>query len=175
MTSEKPDLQKLRRFALTIGLILITYGLAGVMFAPGETVRPLGLPLIISDTGLVSIGLVLASFYSAARFFYYGVLMSDTPKQTRRRLWNAATTQIESNHPNKEILARNIGELDGLYPKGYQVNPIFQLNSETLDVEEGKIDIAYHRRALASLHDIDYWAPVWFNVVAVVFSIPDSL
>ena len=169
--SSEPDLQKLRRFALAIGLILITYGLAGVRFVPGEIVRPLGLPLAISDPGLVPIGLVLASIYSAARFFYYGVLMSDTPKQKRKRHLEAATQNIKSSHPNKELLVRQLDTLDSSYPKGYQVAPIFPLdpNSDYGDVKDVNIDIAYHRRALASLHGIDYWAPVWFNVAAVVF------
>ncbi len=170
--SSEPDLQKLRRFALSIGLILITYGLAGVRFVPGETVRPLGLPLEISDPGMVPIGLFLASIYSAARFFYYGVLMSETPLRKRKQHWEDATNEIKSSHPNKEVIAGRIGELDSLYPKGRQVTPIFPLNPKTLedfgDVIDANIDIAYHRRALAYIHDIDYWAPVWFNVVAVV-------
>ena len=102
--------------------------------------------------------------------------MSNTPKQKRKQHWGNATQQIESSHPNKELLAALIGELDSSYPKGYQVDPIFPLNPRTqedfgdvMDVKGANINIAYHRRALASLHDIDYWAPVWFNVAAVVF------
>ena len=45
-----PDLQKLRRFALAIGLLLITYSVALVELDVGETVRPLGIPLKISRT-----------------------------------------------------------------------------------------------------------------------------
>lgn len=69
-----PDLEKLRRFALAVGLILITYSIAAVELATGETIHPLGLPLKINRPEYLGIGLAIASFWGMARYFYYALL-----------------------------------------------------------------------------------------------------
>ena len=81
----EPDLQKLRRFALAIGLVLITYSIA-LEFDPGEGVRPLGLPFKVVRPELLPIGLILASVYGAVRFWYYGTMKGESPARHRQRL-----------------------------------------------------------------------------------------
>ena len=48
-----PDIEKLRRFALVIGLVLLTYSLAAVELDIGETIHPLGIPLKINNPDLL--------------------------------------------------------------------------------------------------------------------------
>ena len=86
-----PNLEKLRRFALAIALLLITYSLAAVELDAGETIRPLGIPLKINDPRSLGIGLVLASLYAAASFVMYGTWLTESPAHKRRkyRYYNA--------------------------------------------------------------------------------------
>lgn len=65
----KPDLEKLRRFALTIALILIGYMVAGVRVK--DEVQAAGLGLRILRPELVPLALVLASAFVALRFCFY--------------------------------------------------------------------------------------------------------
>jgi hypothetical protein len=82
---EPTDLPRLRRFALAAGVILLTYAVAAVELDTGETVRPLGTPLLIRSPEWLGIGLALAALYGSLRFFYYGVMVSETPAARRRR------------------------------------------------------------------------------------------
>ena len=80
----RPDLQKIRRFALAVGLVLITYSVA-LEFNFDEEVRPLGLPFKVVEPWLLPIGLMLTSFYGLLRFWYYGCLLTASPARRRRR------------------------------------------------------------------------------------------
>lgn len=81
-----PDLEKLRRFSLMVGLLLITYAFA-VDFDPSKTISPLGLSMKVTRPELLPIGLVLASLYSSLRFAYYGYVAGMSPSPPRRRRW----------------------------------------------------------------------------------------
>ena len=61
-----PDLERLRRFALAIGLVTLTYGVAGISLTAGATVSPFGIPFTISRPDFLPVGLAIASLYAAA-------------------------------------------------------------------------------------------------------------
>ena len=84
--SDQPDLPKLRRFALTIGLILFVYSIAGVELDPNETIKPLGLPFKIKQPGLIGLGLLITSIYASARYWYFAMQATFSPLYERRLL-----------------------------------------------------------------------------------------
>lgn len=112
---EEIELEKLRRFCLTIGLILLTYVLAEVKVDASKTVSFAGLPLTIVRPELVPVGLVIASAYNAVRFWYYGFTLRRSPRKKRRHILNRFERNAEggyvlrAHHTPAEML-----ELEGL-------------------------------------------------------------
>jgi hypothetical protein len=80
------EITKLRRFSLTIGLILLVYSIAGVQLDSPAKIAPLGIPLIIRHPELLGIGLVLASVYGTLAYFYYANIVVMSPMKVRRLL-----------------------------------------------------------------------------------------
>jgi len=83
---DRPDLAKIRRFALVVPLILCTLVLAGVKLDTPLRVEPLGIPLLVQRPDLLSVGLVIAAIYSTLRYVYYGMLIQPSPMRARREL-----------------------------------------------------------------------------------------
>jgi hypothetical protein len=80
------ELPRLRRFALTIGSILFLFSLAGVKFPQDPQVSILGLQLPIVRRDFVDWGLVLASLYSSAHYYYVACLKLIPPWVSRTQL-----------------------------------------------------------------------------------------
>ncbi len=80
------NLERLRRFALTIALVLLTFSLAGVELEADARVTPFGLPFRISRPDLLPVGLMVAAFYAMGRFYYYGMMLGPSPYASRREL-----------------------------------------------------------------------------------------
>jgi len=76
-----PDLEKLRRFSLTTGVLLISYVVAGFKPKP-DVSTPFG-NFAIERTDLVPIGLVLASVGGLLRFWYYAPMVRLAPWRRR--------------------------------------------------------------------------------------------
>jgi hypothetical protein len=92
-------LEKLRRFALTVALALITYVAAGVMIAPNTPIMFLGVPIIINHPALLPIGIAIAAGVTAVRFYYYAIMLSSSPYRTRRDLID----QLIEHHEEHEL------------------------------------------------------------------------
>ena len=73
------DLEKLRRFALTVALVLITYVLAGIVIEPKARVTVFAVPFVVTLSELLPAGLAVAAFFSALRFYYYGLMLGTSP------------------------------------------------------------------------------------------------
>jgi hypothetical protein len=80
------DLDKLRRFALATALVLVSYELAGITIEPHALISVLGVPFRVSRPDLLPAGLAVASLCSAARFYYYGLMLGTSPHRRRRDL-----------------------------------------------------------------------------------------
>ena len=87
----KPDLERLRRFSLTMGLLVFTYAAAGISLADDQTVAPFGIHFTIDRPELLPIGLAVGSLYSAFRFWYFGVALSASPFTQR---WTPSPGQL---------------------------------------------------------------------------------
>lgn len=80
------DIQKLRRFSLSFGLILFAYSITGIEIDTPARISPFGLPLIIKRPNLFGWGLVIAAIYGSARYFYYASIIKFSPRKRRKIL-----------------------------------------------------------------------------------------
>lgn len=178
-----PDLQKLRRFALAIGLVLITYSVAAVELDVEGVVRPLGVPLKINQPGLLGLGLALASLYSLVRFWHYGTMAQMTPSKQRWSSLNragigrrfGATKELYVSEPEREEFVENFRPLFPQVP-GVLISAKWRLDStrpdESLDFNPTYmlecLIVPRRIRFVTALEQIDYLAPIWVNAVALL-------
>jgi hypothetical protein len=98
------ELNRLRRFSLAVGLILITYLLAGINVEPNSGISAFGVPFRIARPDLLPVGLAIASFCAAVRFHYYGLMLATSPHRKRRDLLDGLTEHHEEHHrPGKPV------------------------------------------------------------------------
>jgi hypothetical protein len=77
----EPDIEKLRRFALTVAIVLLIYSAAGIPLKPDSVISVMGLPF---KADLLPYSLVIASIISIIRFYYYGFMLKKSPCRLRR-------------------------------------------------------------------------------------------
>lgn len=92
------SLGKLRRFALTGGLLLITYVAAGISVEPDAHIPVFGVPVRVSRPDLLPIGLALVSLCGALRFYYYAIMLAASPRRKRRDLMDSLTVHGDEYH-----------------------------------------------------------------------------
>lgn len=187
-----PDLNKLRRFALAVGLVLITYSVAAVELDTGETIRPLGLPLKVNRPDLLGIGLVIASLWGMWRFLYYGVWKVETEMRRRGAFLKEIEARLASERKPQfrereqvdkfaEAISERFPRLPGLgirvasEPVGVEIRQIGGEGGEQVvdsGVKAGYIvrgvRIPLPIRLAARAEDADYFAPIWLNAVALL-------
>ncbi len=81
-----PDLAKLRRFALVVGLLLFLYALGLVELAePGKSViiKLSNLPQLKINPKLIGMGLLIVSIYAWLRYWYYAIWATFSPMYER--------------------------------------------------------------------------------------------
>ena len=80
-----PDIDKLRRFSLGVGIALLIYVFAGGKF--GDHVQTILTPIVEFERPWVLLGaLLLASIYSTYRYWYYGIHLASTRAKIRKYL-----------------------------------------------------------------------------------------
>jgi hypothetical protein len=192
------DLDRHRRFSLTIGLVLATWSFA-VELDSTKTIAPLGLPLKVVRPDLIPAALAAAAIYSAARFWFYGVhLLPNTiaKRLAIRRLRSVLSPNSkqqaihpdEADHEDKLFAAshkllllpgprlpRARQDLKEIYPS---VSGKAHLLFATSRYEESKFEEhspQYHIlsipravRVAACVRDLDYLAPIWVPLSATI-------
>ena len=171
------DLNKIRRFSLLIGLILLSYSWAGVELDTPARISPLGIPLKIKHPDLIGIGLLIASFYSTLRYWYYAVLTGTTPKMARQRLQDGFLPDGSrgSTEPSKSVNYKDIDTYTFIVEKEVEKYfPVFPKQEKTkFEVKsKGKhfeINILPNKsiKILGFLHDFDYFSPIILNTIAI--------
>ena len=170
-----PDLQKLRRFSLAIGLLLMAFSLAGVTLKPNEIVRPGGLPLEVLRPDLFPIVLMLASFYGMVRFYFYGIRLVGTPSNKRKQLTSElgerglrAMSSTDESDPPIRLTEEDRESAELLYPViGSPVDSDTRI--ETASGLLRRIEDA--NKISFFFYEIDFTAPVWFNFLAIMISV----
>ena len=183
------EIGKLRRFALAIGIIFFTFAIAGIELQTPAEISPLGIPLVIKQPQLIGFGFFLASLYSLFRYWYYAIFTGTSPRKARKNLrsgfladgsnyaedaskfGNIAKKQIEEylyiSVPIEEILIKR-GDVGSFFlplteggggdaPYKFSVN--FESFPQKLFISKTPIEVGI---------DIDYYAPVWVNVIAMI-------
>jgi len=161
-----PDLDKLRRFTLIIGMILLVYSLAGVKLQSPAQIRPLGIPLEISHPEYLPVGLILVSLFAAIRFWFYAVKRSHTPAFIRRAFINRVTVGYPApqNVPSIEEVFKIFPPVFGKLPK---IKSVSDSDSKS---KHGVLEIPWQIKVACWLENADYLAPIWVNVIAVVLA-----
>ena len=169
--TEHFDLQKLRRFALAIGLVLITYSLA-LEFDPEKTVSPLGLPFKVIRPELLTIGLMLASGYGLLRYWYYGCLLTASPARVRadlkREVYASCDEDGAPNDPGLELRRRFRGSFPRVLPRRRAFVEVGYEDGGNVDLL--RVHIPWEVRLASIAEGVDYTAPIWLNMVALLIS-----
>lgn len=166
--SHSPNLGRLRLFSLSIALIIITYSISGISMESPAKVQPFGIPFVIERPDLLGIGLVLAALYSVARFYYYGMLVQPSPIRARSRLLRGSRVDTSTTPTSLEELHEQVSaELHRYFPRVGKEHVWFEI-SESDNTLEFKIKAPTIVRLVARFEDLDFLAPIWANILAVI-------
>jgi|CXWL01.1.fsa_nt_gi hypothetical protein len=189
-----PELEKLRRFSLAVGLILISYVIAGIELEAGAKVSVLGLPFTIQRPELLPLSLALASFYGLVRFYYYGFMLAQSPHRHRKDLLHKlhgkgthgtymgsafmgpAEYSTTPEISDRAAVEAQLNELINAFPKVLNFKPSGKVesnrgiegNGETYVVYSAEVTIPFLCRIAAAMQDLDYFAPIGVNIVVLV-------
>lgn len=192
-----PDTERLRRFALAVGLILIAYVAAGVELEAGATISVLGLPFVVRTPELLPLGLMLASAYGLVRFFYYGFMLGLSPQQHRKDLlrklyasgghgtyegsviFGPAKYSTTPSTQDRIAVEAELCEIINAFPKVWRTRVHGTVEPFQTTDENGEIYVLYSAevkipvgcRVGALLQDLDYSAPIWLNIVALTVAL----
>ena len=161
------DIQKLRRFTLSFGLILFAYSITGIEIETPARISPFGLPLIIKRPNLLGWGLFIAAIYGSARYFYYASIIRFSPLK-RRKILKSGHLIDKSVIPGfpadmDAFMREIIKEVAENFPSSNKIKIESASSNGTFIVR-----IPRHIRFLSLLEDCDYFSPIWFNLVAVL-------
>ena len=84
----------MRRFSLAMGLLLLSYSIAGISLEPDPAFDLFGIPFRLSRPQLLPYVLLAAAVYGLIRYYYYCVLLTKTPYTVRRDLLNRLVHHI---------------------------------------------------------------------------------
>ncbi len=169
-----PEIIRLRRFSLAFGLLLVTFSVAGVEIDSPARIAPLGIPLVLKRPDLLGIGLTLGSVYGLLRYWYYGILVGLSPRRARNRLENGtlvdgAVTMDGSSSFSimpgfREEAKRQVDRYFPTIPG--RAMPQIEVGGDDSGFHI-KLTVPFYSRLLALLYDIDYYAPIWVNLIAI--------
>jgi hypothetical protein len=173
-----PDLEKQRRFALTLGLLVIAYFSAVVKPEAPLTFELLGAKLSIARPDLLPLALVLAAVYAALRFLYYACLIERTPWQVRRQMLADMRPKEDGNTfeyglRDTQQVEPFVKELAAVFPYADRAGKGISFTQE----EHPETRVPFVRvtfrltktmRVLAWLQDADFTAPIWVNGLALL-------
>ena len=191
-----PNLERLRTFALGTAVVLILYSLAGVELDQGAKASVFGLPFVIRTPELLPAGLMLVCVYALVRFYYYGMMLADSPQRHRKDLLHKTYIPEDYRayagsvifgpvryvttpaHYDRAEVERQLQELIRAFPKVWRNRPTGSIapemttdpDGESYNVFEAKVTIPALCRLAALIQDIDYTAPIWLNVIALALA-----
>jgi len=191
-----PELQKLRRFALGAGLVLLSYSVAGIGLEPGAKASIFGIPFVISMPKLLPFGLVLASLYGVLRFYYYGLMLPNSPYRHRKNLLSKLNAEGQygrykgslyfgpsqySTTPllnDRELVEKQANDIIAAFPKFVGGRVSAEVKGYQFSEENGSVSVSYGAkihiprvcRIMAFFQDVDYTLPVSLNIVALAIT-----
>ena len=159
------EIGKLRRFALGVGLVLFTVAIAGAELQSPAVISPLGIPLHVKRPNLLGTALCVASVYATARYWLYAFVHKVSPFQARRRIRQGDVSGITTKSPSGFVV-----EVTALVTKYF---PSVGKKKVTFNVSQAPpfildLQIPPRASALAWLENLDYFAPLLVNGVALL-------
>ena len=163
-----PDIAKLRRFALTIALVLLALVLADVKLDVPLRISPLGVPLIINRPDLLTVSLVVAAIYSTLRFVYYGMLVMPSPMRARRELLDRTEYRfLSGTDVMDDFRARVQNDVNRWFPRVGEAKVTFEISQDASGSHVKNMAVPRVVRVFCWIENIDFLLPVMANVVAV--------
>lgn len=160
------DVTKLRRFALLIALIMITYSIAGVELDTPAKIQPLGIPFVIQCPDFLPIGLVLASLYCVLRYIYFAYFVTISPTRARQLLRKGSPVHAPTLGISLEDFTEQIAnEVQRYFPRFGRLEAKYD-TSQTGSQCSVKVEIPKSVWMLSILEDIDYALPIIANILA---------
>ena len=117
----EPNIEKLRRFSLVVGLILLTYSFAGISLDPRSGINVVGLAFKVAKPQLLPLGFIIASLYGVFSFYYYGFMLKKSPYRVRRDVIDQLNVR-EPTYVSGKKVSVYFGQSDFETPIGYS-NP----------------------------------------------------
>lgn len=119
--SKRPDHQSVRRFSLTLGLVLLSYSIAGISLRPDTEINVLGLPFQINHPQLLPYVLLATTVYGALRYYFYCILLAKTPYSIRRETLDRLVHHIRMEDGLQVTQLRSFGVYLG--PTNFELGP----------------------------------------------------
>jgi len=169
-------IEKLRRFSLTFGLILLTYSIAGIKLTTPINISPFGISFTIERPELLGYGLVIGTIYGAIRYFYYALLISLPSAEARKKLLSGKLINgfciYNDGTPLEKTITKFINDATIEVEKYFPVLPW----KEKILVKEHrqdpyifhKFEISSSTKMLVRLQDLDYYLPIWFSIISLL-------
>lgn len=191
----EPNLEKLRRFSLAVGLIVLTYSFAGISLDPHSGINVVGLAFRVAKPQLLPLGLIITSLYGLFSFYYYGFMLKKSPYRVRRDIideldvWEQTyisgkkvpvyfgpsefETPIAYSEPDR--VEHYVANFPEIFPKFAKARASAKLFSSPSCDEDGEPYTSYRARIVipkrcrlaAIFQDIDYASPIWLNIMAL--------
>ena len=180
-----------------LGLVVLTWALAGVSLAESEKVEVLGLPFKITKPDLLPAGLALATLYAVARYYYYAMMLGPSPYRRRRDLldqfqkrggkdkrrvpiyWGAVSLESLAWYPHGTALKATSlrDQVEKVFPKFARARVGAMLVESSGPDEEGDsepgtailLTVPLRCKLAALAEDLDYTSPVWFTLLSLAY------
>ena len=174
---DKSDILKLRKFTLFISIVLIVYSLSGAEIDIDSTTSILGLPLKIKNPNLIGVGIFIGSLYSLIRYFYYAILTGTTPNKARKLLLNNRLSNGARISAERTVSSSFLDLCTCKDKLRDEVDKYFPSLTDDPTPAEVLQDGGFYKfeikpkkyfKILSRIHSIDYWLPVWTNIIAII-------
>lgn len=161
-----PDLPKLRRFALTVGGVLLAYAIAGVELKSPTEVTVFGLQLVVRRPNLIGHALAGTSVYALCRFWLYATVFGVSPMFARRMIRRGETPRIPGR-PNFTTAPEDARMAFLEAATHYFPHSVFGRPIAVSRKAGAGVKIPIEMSLVAGLENIDFTAPIWLNLIAL--------
>ncbi|MGD8174253.1 hypothetical protein ACQEXU_21630 [Vibrio sp. TRT 21S02] len=194
-----PDIEKLRRFSLLSSLALLVFTFSGIELDSSGKISVLGIPFIMTNPDSIMWGLVLMASYGLARYFYYAVMLGNSPYIIRKDAMHNLVSQIPGQYgkykgsiflspecfstspmiESRDEVNRELQSIIDAFPKVNKFRVTGEVKPFHGHDDEGEPFLCFFAdvkvpkicQIVAFVQDLDYTAPVWFGALSILCSV----
>lgn len=164
------SLNKIRKTAIIIGIILILIPIGGLEFDEYLKMPSLGMSLRIKRPNVIPVVLIIFSLFFTLKYWYYGMLLGNSPRVVRKNLLTGKLADGSNLAENKkefnEKVRKDLCKYFPLLP--FQKN----IELETVTVSKNEYNFKFKPSIISSFlgffQDIDYYFPVIINIAGYI-------